>query len=122
MSDPEDIVDKADAFLGRYRPAAAGDVPVLTDVVDGPGASPAAGERPIPAPAPARLSEAQLRDLERQVTQRVIEAIQPALSALLEQARGALTEQYRAQAETIVREAVAKALEQEIRRLRPPGA
>jgi hypothetical protein len=122
MSDPKDIVDKADAFLGRYRPAAAGDVPVLTDVVDAPGVSRAAGEHPTPAPAPASLSDAQFRDLERQVTQRVLEAIRPALSGLLEQARGALTEQYRAQAEMIVREAVAKALEQEIRRLRPPGA
>jgi hypothetical protein len=106
MSEPDDIVGKTDSFLGRRRPGKGGDVPVLTDVVDARG---------VP------LSEAQLRGIEREVTQRVLEAIQPALSGLLEQALGALTEQYKAQAEAIVREAVARALEREIQRLRSPG-
>jgi hypothetical protein len=79
------------------------DVPVLTDVVDAPAGP---------------LSEAQLRGLERQLAQRVMEAVQPALAALLQQALGTLTERYEAQAETIVREAVATALEREIEQLR----
>jgi hypothetical protein len=115
MSDPKDIVDKADAFLGRYR---SGDVPVLTDVVGGPDAPPPAAESAGPATAP--LSEPQLREIERQVTQRVLEAIQPALAELLEPALRGLTEQIKAQAEAFVRAAVANALERELRQLRPP--
>ena len=109
MSEPKDVVEKADALLGRYRP---GDVPLLTDVV----------ESATPSPAPAvPLSEAQLRDLENRIIQRVLEAIQPALAQLLEPALGALTEQVKAQAEAFVRAAVANALERELRQLRPPG-
>jgi hypothetical protein len=110
MSDPEDIVDKADAFLGRYRPGA--EVPLLTDVVDPAGATRPQGAPPKPAHEP--LSDEQLRALEREITQRVLEAIQPALSAL--------SEQYKTQADAIVREAVAKALERELRPPRPPGS
>ena len=118
MSDPKDIVDKADAFLGRYR---SGDVPVLTDVVAGPDAPPPAADSPGPAAAAEPLSESQLREIERQVTQRVLEAIQPALAELLEPALRGLTEQIKAQAEAFVRAAVANALERELRQLRPPG-
>lgn len=110
MSDPKDVVEKADALLGRYRP---GDVPLLTDVIESPTPSPAAPAAP--------LSEAQLRDLETRITQRVLEAIQPALAQLLEPALGALAEQVKAQAEAFVRAAVANALERELRQLRPPG-
>ena len=116
MSDPKDIVGKADAFLGRYRPAAGQDVPVLTDVVDAPGREPSEASKP-PA-APPGLTEAELRGIEHQITQRVLDAIQPAISGLLEQALSKLSEQYRAQVDTVVRDAVAKAVEREIQQLR----
>jgi hypothetical protein len=125
MSDPKDVVGKADAFLGRYRPGAAQDVPVLTDVVEVAGASPAvAGDASKPGVAATPPSEAELRALERQVTQRVLEAIQPALSGLVEKALGTITEQCRAQLDAMVRDALAKALEREMQQLReprPPG-
>jgi hypothetical protein len=123
MSDPKDIVGKADAFLGRYRPGSQ-DLPVLTDVVDAPGAAPSAsGEATQPGAQPG-LSEAELRGIERQITQRVLDAIQPALSGLLEQALGALAEQCKAQVDAIVRDAVTKTVEREVQQLRqprPPG-
>ena len=126
MSDPKDIVGKADAFLGRYRPGTVQDVPVLTDVVDSPGA----GEASKPPAAQPALSEAELHGIERQVTQRVLAAIQPAISGLLEQALrtalkerveqalAMLTEQCKAQVDAIVREAVAKTVEREVQQLR----
>jgi CHASE3 domain sensor protein len=82
------------------------DVPLLTEVVDSPTAP---------------LSEAQLRDMESRIAQRVLEAIQPALAELLEPALGTLTAQVKAQAEAFVRAAVANALERELRQPRPPG-
>ena len=138
MSDPKDVVGKADAFLSRYRPAAATeDLPVLTDVVDLPDAGAAVSKPPAPSPAPAApssappaLSEAQSRDLEREITQRVLETIQPFLAGFLEealrtalrhrleQALGPLAEQCRADVDSIVREAVAKAVEREVAQLR----
>jgi hypothetical protein len=124
MSDPEDIVGKADAFLGRYRPGPQ-DLPVLTDVVDAPGAAPdASGEATRPPDIETGLSEAELRGIERQITQRVLDAIQPALSGLLEQALGTLAEQCKAQIDAIVRDAVTKTVEREVQQLRqprPPG-
>ena len=90
------------------------DVPLLTEVVDAPAAPSAPPERL------AALSEAQLREIERRVAQRVLEAIQPALAELLEPALGALAEQVKAQAEAFVRAAVANAVERELRQLRPP--
>lgn len=93
------------------------DVPLLTEVVDAP-AAPAAPS--APPERLAALSEAQLREIERRVAQRVLEAIQPALAELLEPALGALAEQVKAQAEAFVRAAVANAVERELRQLRPP--
>lgn len=84
------------------------DVPLLTEVVEA-------------STAPPALSEAQRHDLEDRITQRVLEAIQPALVELLEPALGALGEQVKAQAEAFVRAAVANALERELRQPRPPG-
>jgi len=119
VSDPKDIVEKADSFLGRYGRGAA-EVPVLTDVVESPDAAPAAGAPSKPMPAPA-VTEAQLREIEREITRRVLETIQPALAELLQPALATLSEQVKAQAEAFVRAAVANALEREIRLLRPPG-
>ena len=120
MSDPKDIVEKADSFLGRYRPGAAAEVPVLTDIVEVAESARAAGASSKPGPA-AALTEAQLRELEREITRRVLEAIQPALAQLLEPALATLSDQVKAQAEAFVRAAVTNALEREIRLLRPPG-
>jgi hypothetical protein len=122
MSDPKDIVGKADAFLGRYRPGATQDLPVLTDVVDVPGAAASlSGEASKPGVATAP-SEAELRAIERQVTQRVLEAIRPALSGLIEQALDAVSEQCKAQVDAIVRDAVARAVDREMALLRQPPA
>jgi len=133
MSDPKDIVGKADAFLGRYRPAGGQEVPVLTEVVDLPGAAPAVGgEASRPPGATFGLSEAELLGIERQVTQRVLEAIRPTLSELLEQALrvalqgrveqaiSTLTEQCTAHVDAIVREAVTRTVEREVQQLRQP--
>jgi hypothetical protein len=122
MSDPEDVVGKADAFLGRYRPAAGQDVPVLTEVVDVADAAPGvAGDASKPGVAAAAPSEAELRAIERRVTQRVLEAIQPALGGLLEKALGTAAEQCKAQLDAMVRDAIAKALEREMQQLRDPS-
>jgi hypothetical protein len=128
MSDSKDVVGKADAFLSRYRPAAAAeDLPVLTEVVD----LPHAGATPPAGPSAAALNETDLDRIERQITQRVLETIQPTLSSFLEeplrvalqtrldQALGPLAEQCKADVESIVRDAVAKAVEREIAQLRP---
>ena len=131
MSEPEDIVGKADAFLGRYRQTGTSELPVLTDVVDAGPTTAGAASKP-PAGQSSGPSEAELRGIEREVTQRVLEAIQPALSGFLEQAlRGALqqrveqaigtlSEQCKTEVDAIVREAVAKTVEREIDRLRQP--
>jgi len=116
VSDPKDVIGKADAFLSRYRPGRpADDLPVLTDVVEIPGG-------PTPGQAP---SEAELRSIERQVTQRVLEAIQPHIATFLEnslraalqerlgEALGPLAEQCKADVESIVRETLTRAVERE---------
>src|SRR3954462_774542 len=121
MSDPKDIGGKGDAFRGRYRPGAPQDLPVLTDVVEVPGTAPAlSGQASKPGVTPAAASEPELREIERQVTQRVLEAIRPALAGLIEQALGAVSEQCKAQMDDFVREAVAKAVDREMALLRQP--
>jgi hypothetical protein len=90
------------------------------------------GSKQAPASPPAQaLSESELRAIERQITQRVLETLQPTLSGFLgeplrimlqdrlEQALGNLAEQCRTDIEAIVREAVAKALERETAQLGP---
>jgi hypothetical protein len=125
MSDPKDIVGKADAFLGRYRPGSTPELPVLTDVVDVPGAIPAAaGASSRPEDAPGGPSDAELRAMERQIAQRVLDAIQPALADLVERALASLSVQCRAQLDAAVRDAVAAAVDREmdqLRQTRPPG-
>lgn len=128
MSDPKDLVEKADAFLKRYHPtptSAREDVPVLTEIV----AEPQSGLPPTPAGA----SKIQLTDLEHKLRQSLLDAIAPRVASILEEplrmrveahlkrALPALAEQIKLDIEVLVRDAVARAVEQEIARLRGPS-
>jgi len=126
MSDSDELVRKTDAFISRYRPGAAqNDFPVLTEVV--------AGAAPPPASAAGDPSEPELRELEQRLRQQLQDAIVPfvvnfleePLRARLEQhlqrALAAVAEQTRADVESLVREAIGRAVEHEIARLREPS-
>jgi hypothetical protein len=129
MSDSKDLVEKADAFLKRYHPtpsAPRDDVPVLTEVVAEPQATPpAAGSTGQGAPA-----KTQLTDLEQKLRQSLLDAIAPRVTSILEEplrlrveahlkrALPALADQIKSDIEVLVREAVSRAVEQEIVRLR----
>jgi hypothetical protein len=134
MSDPDDLLRKADAFLERYRPAVAAgpDIPLLTEVVElGEGGAPVPEEpAPIPETAPAErrdgLSEAQVREVEVHVRQQVFESLQPYIAGFLEEplkvlledhvqrAVSAMAENIRTDIEMLVQDAVAKAVEREL--------
>ena len=102
MSDPEDVVRKTDAFIGRYRGGSAPeDLPVLTEIVD--LASPAAAASGRPTGAPATWTEAQLRAFEQRIVEAVLAMIRPALSDLLAN-----------QINALVRDAVRKVVDREI--------
>ncbi|HEY7675408.1 MAG TPA: hypothetical protein VH867_09355 [Burkholderiales bacterium] len=132
MSDSKDLVEKADAFLKRYHPAptsAREDVPVLTEVV--------AEATPSPPPAGSTASTApaktQLTDLEQKLRQSLLDAIAPRVASILEEplrirveahlkrALPALADQIKLDIEALVRDAVARAVEQEVARLRGPS-
>ena len=130
MSKSEDLLGKADAFLKRYHPsgaAAQGDVPVLTEVITEPQATPAL-DVARSAPAPSDLLE-----LEQKLKQRILEAIGPHLAqtveeplrarldAHLQRALTALSAQIKTDVEALIREAVARAVEVEIARTRGPS-
>ncbi|HYQ95221.1 MAG TPA: hypothetical protein VEP70_10385, partial [Burkholderiales bacterium] len=74
MSDSDDLLGKADAFLKRYHPsgaAAQGDVPVLTEVV----AEPAAAARPSSGtPAQVGSIGSELPELEQRLKQSILDA------------------------------------------------
>jgi hypothetical protein len=130
MSDPDDnLLGKADAFLKRYRTTAKpgkDEVPVLTEVVTEPGASPA------PAASATGLAGADLEALEKRLRQSLLDGVGPYLKDFLEEPLRAriedhlrrilagLTEQIKADIDTLVRDAVARAVELEVARLRPP--
>ncbi len=129
MSDPDDnLLGKADAFLKRYRSSAKpgkDEVPVLTEVV----AEPAAPSSP---PAPAGAAGSELEALEKRLRQSLLDAVGPYLTDFLEEPLRAriedhlrrilagLAEQLKADIDTLVRDAVARAVELEVARLRPP--
>lgn len=123
MSEPEDLLSKADAFLKRYHPAGHStrdDVPVLTEVV----ADPAAKSSP---------TGTELQEIEERVKKNVLDAIGPHIAKLLEEPLHARFEAhlqrtlstFRAQIkldiERIIRDAVIKAVELEVARLRGPS-
>ncbi len=119
MSDSKDIIEKTDAFLKRYHPspkAKQEDIPVLTDVVTEP--SPPAVE----ATQPSTPQATPAKSLVDAAIPRVIAALEGPLKQHIETHLGrvlpALTEQIRRDIEALVRETVARAVEQEIARLR----
>lgn len=129
MSEPDDLLGKADAFLKRYHPSghsARDDVPVLTEVVAEPKAQGT-------TPAKSAPASPELEELEQRLKQSVLEAIGPHVAKILEkplqtrfeaQLQRTLTTfraQIRLDIEKIVRDAVIKAVEIEIARLRGPS-
>ena len=133
MSEPEDLLGKADAFLKRYRPSrgAAHDVPVLTEVIAEARDAPA---RPDPAAAAqSARPKTELADLERRLKQSILDAVaahitktveeplRAYLDAQLESALSTLSAQVKADLETFIRETVARAVAAEIARMRGPS-
>ena len=130
MSDSDDLLGKADAFLKRYRPgtAAQGDVPVLTEIIAEPAATPAHPSSGTPAQRGSTGSE--LPELEQRLKQSILDAIGPhiakfveeplraRLDAHLQRALTALNAQVKTDIETMIRDAVARAVELEIARAR----
>jgi hypothetical protein len=131
MSDSDDLLGKADAFLKRYRPsgtAAQGDVPVLTEIIAEQGPAPAQSS---PGAAAQRGSTgSELPELEQRLKQSILDAIGPhiakfveeplraRLDAHLQRALTALSAQVKADIEAMIRDAVARAVELEIARAR----
>jgi len=131
MSDSDDLLGKADAFLKRYHPsgtAAQGDVPVLTEIIAEPGAMPA---HPSSGAALQRgTAGSELPELERRLKQGILDAIGPhiakfveeplraRLDAHLQHALTALSAQVKTDIEAMIRDAVARAVELEIARAR----
>jgi hypothetical protein len=130
MSDSDDLLGKADAFLKRYHPsgaAAQGDVPVLTEVVveAAPAARPSSGTR-----AQGGSIGSELPELEQRLKQSILDAIGPhiakfveeplraRLDAHLQHTLTALSAQVKTDIETLIRDAVARAVELEIARAR----
>ena len=131
MSDSDDLLGKADVFLKRYHPsgaAAQGDVPVLTEVVAEPAVTTA---RPSPGtPAQGGSIGSELPDLEQRLKQIILDAIGPhiakfveeplraRLDAHLQRTLTALSAQVKTDIETLIRDAVTRAVELEIARAR----
>ena len=131
MSDSDDLLGKADAFLKRYHPsgtAAQGDVPVLTEIIAEPAATPAHPSSGTPTQRASTASE--LLELEQRLKQSILDAIGPhiekfveeplreRLDAHLQRALTALSAQVKTDIETMIRDAVARAVELEIARAR----
>ncbi|HUL91964.1 MAG TPA: hypothetical protein VLV56_06415 [Burkholderiales bacterium] len=133
MSEPEDLLGKADAFLKRYHPSSAPgrhDVPVLTEVIEegreappGPPAAAAqnAATRPDVAEMEQRLKQSILDAVASYVTKSVEEPLRAHLEAHLQTALAALSAQLKSDLETLIRETVARAVAAEITRLRGPS-
>jgi hypothetical protein len=130
MSD--DLLKKADALLQRYHPAGkpgSEEIPVLTEVVAESGARPRAAGGPATEPPP----KSTLDELEQRLRKSVLDALGPNVVSSLEEplrtmieerlrrALGAVADQVRADVEALVRDAVTRAVEQEISRLREPS-
>jgi hypothetical protein len=128
----DDVLGKADALLGRYRPGASGrraeppaDFPVLTDVYS----------RPLPSVAPASLgpasigpamgpalSDAQLHEIERDLRLQLLQLMGPELERMVEArvharlapAVSTIVDRIRVELENEIRRAVQDALTQVI--------
>jgi hypothetical protein len=116
----KNLIGKADAFLKRYRASAKpgqDEVPVLTEVVADSGTPPAP-------------SASDLEELEKRIRRSLIDSVGPYLMNSLEEPLRAriedhlrrtlagLTEQIKADIDALVRDAVARAVELEVARLR----
>lgn len=114
MSEPEDLLGKADAFLKRYHPASTAaqhDVPVLTEII----ADAREPQSQAPAQPPVPVSQAELLELEQRLTQSIRDAITAQVAqGVEEQIKGRL----KAELELFIRETVARAVATEIARLR----
>lgn len=132
MSKSDDLLEKADAFLRRYRPSgttARDDVPVLTEVIAEADAKPA----PSPSGAPASVGTAELNELEQKLRQSILDAVGPyiansleeplrvRLEAHLQHKIADLSAQVKADIEVLIRDAVKRAVELEIARRRGPS-
>ncbi len=134
MSESDDLLEKADAFLKRYRPSgtpARDDVPVLTEVIAEAAAKPAPSST-VP-PAPGGATQAELNELEQRLKQSILDAIGPyigssleeplrvQLEAHLQRTFAALSAQVKTEIETLIREAAKQAVDREIARRRGPS-
>jgi hypothetical protein len=131
VSDSDDLVRKTDVFLSRYRPPALpaqDDFPVLTEAVSSIATAPSVDARKA-----GRLTQTELYEIEQELRQQLLGAIGPYvenfieeslrvhLESHLQRALASFTDQVRADIETLVHDAVARAIELEIARLRPPS-
>ena len=130
MSESDDLLGKADAFLKRYHPTGHSprdDVPVLTEVVSDPN------PRTEPGGPAEGLHGAELRELEQRLKQSVLNAIGPHIAKILEEPLrvrleahlqrllAAFSVQLKSELETLIRDAVARAVEAESARRRGPS-
>lgn len=134
MSEPDDLLGKADAFLKRYHPSstpARHDVPVLTEVIAETSETPSqaeanAGARNAPPTTDLLQLEQRLKqDILDAVASHVVktfeEPLQERIDAHLQRALAALSAQIKTDLETLIREAVARAVAAEIARMRGPS-
>jgi hypothetical protein len=132
MSEPDDLLGKADAFLKRYRPtssAARRDVPVLTEVIaEAPTAPAQAGPSAAPqetktdfAELEQRLKQSILDAVASHVAKVIEEPLKSRLDAQLQRALVTVSAQVKADLEALIRDAVTRAVEAEIARARGPS-
>jgi hypothetical protein len=88
MSEPEDLLSKADALMARHRPARSGaepyaEIPVLDEVVDLPRES---DDLPLLTElvAPAFPDDAQTEALAASIRASLLAALRPEIDALIE--------------------------------------
>jgi hypothetical protein len=137
MTEPEDLLSKADALMARHRPAHAGaepyaEIPVLDEVVVLPGASddlPWLTELVGPASLDEKQTEAlaaSIRtsllaalqpEIDSQIEARLKEGLAPLFERLFEELRGDLHLIARA----ILSDAINTALEKELERRKSDG-
>lgn len=117
MSEPDDILGKADAFLKRYHPSSAAakhDVPVLTEIIDDArGNPPVAQAEPQPP-----VSKADLLELEQRLKQGIVDAVTTQVAQAIEEQ---IKSRLKPDLELLIRETVARAVATEIARLRGPS-
>jgi len=121
MSKSEDLLGKADAFLKRYHPSSRpgqDDVPVLTEVVAEAQAAPSKTDL---LELEQRLKQSVLDAVASHVVKTVEEPLKARIEAHLQSAVVALSTQIKSDLETLIREAVARAVAAEIARMRGPS-